>query len=207
MAGGCLLNGSSRSIECVAVCFAAVAVGGGRVVNSRFRPHTGHRGAEAPADPTAGLRWIADFHGHGLRHSPSTVFRMTAAQATESTLPTQGGSLIGEIQVLEAVVRQFSRDCSTGAARRCMNSSGDITMCVVLACQAVLSLSTTCPAPSICTLSLANAGRVIYRHSHSSRWRSRASQRTAACRLKPCSARRSVVWPASSCIRASNWRS
>jgi len=46
------------------------------------------------------------------------------------------------------------------AARRCMNSSGDITMWVVPSRQAVLSLSTTCPALLICTRSLASAGRV-----------------------------------------------
>jgi len=62
-----------------------------------------------------------------------------------------------------------------------MNSSGDITMWVVPSRQAVLSLSTTCPALSICTRSLASAGRVMVRHSCSGRWRSSASQRTAAC--------------------------
>jgi len=62
-----------------------------------------------------------------------------------------------------------------------MNSSGDITMCVVPSRQAVLSLRTTCPALLICTRSLASAGRVLVRHSCSSRWRSSASQRTAAC--------------------------
>ena len=34
-----------------------------------------------------------------------------------------------------------------------MNSSGDITMCLVPSRQAVLSLSTTCPAALICTRS------------------------------------------------------
>jgi len=62
-----------------------------------------------------------------------------------------------------------------------MNSSGDITMWVVPSRQAVLSLSTTCPALLICTRSLASAGRVMVRHSCFSRWRSLASQRTAAC--------------------------
>jgi len=36
--------------------------------------------------------------------------------------------------------------CGTSAAKRCMNSSGDITMWMVPSRQAVLSLSTTCPA-------------------------------------------------------------
>lgn len=44
---------------------AAVAVGGSRAVNLRCRPNTGHCGAALPADPTAGLRLFADFHGHG----------------------------------------------------------------------------------------------------------------------------------------------
>jgi len=42
-------------IEGVAGSNAAVAVGGGRLVNSRSRTQTGHRGAAAPAAPTAGL--------------------------------------------------------------------------------------------------------------------------------------------------------
>jgi len=42
-----------------------------------------------------------------------------------------------------------------------MNSSGDITMWVVPSRQAVLSLSTTCPAALICTRSLTSAGRVM----------------------------------------------
>ena len=49
----------------------------------------------------------------------------------------------------------------TSAASRCMSSSGDITMRVVPSRQAVLSLSTTCPALLICTRSLASAGRVM----------------------------------------------
>ena len=62
-----------------------------------------------------------------------------------------------------------------------MNSSGNITMCVVPSRQAVLSLSTTCQALLMCTRSLASAVRVMVRHSCSSRWRSSAPQRTAAC--------------------------
>ena len=42
-----------------------------------------------------------------------------------------------------------------------MNSSGDITMCVVPSRQADFSFSTTCPAALHCTRSLANAGRVM----------------------------------------------
>ena len=49
------------------------------------------------------------------------------------------------------------RDRGTIAARRCMNSSGLITMWVVPSRQAVLSWSTTCPAVLICTRSLASA--------------------------------------------------
>lgn len=48
---------------------------------------------------------------------------------------------------------------------RCMNSSGDMTRCVVPSRQAVLSLSTTCPAALVCTRSLVSAGRVMVRHS------------------------------------------
>ena len=49
----------------------------------------------------------------------------------------------------------------TSAASRCMNSSGNITRCVAPSRQAVLSLSTTCPAALVCTRSLARAGRVM----------------------------------------------
>jgi len=72
-------------------------------------------------------------------------------------------------------------------ASRCMNSSGDITKCVVPSRHGVLimSFNSTCPAALSCTRSSDSAGRVMYRHSCSSRWRSRASHRTAACRLKP----------------------
>lgn len=34
-------------------------------MNSPSRPHTGHCCGALPADPTAGLRPFADFHGHG----------------------------------------------------------------------------------------------------------------------------------------------
>jgi predicted MFS family arabinose efflux permease len=54
-----------------------------------------------------------------------------------------------------------SRGLGTSAASRCMNSSGDITRWVVPSRQAVLSLSTTCPAALVCTRSLASAGRVM----------------------------------------------
>lgn len=55
-----------------------------------------------------------------------------------------------------------------------------ITRCVVPWRQADLSLSTTAPAALIFTRSLAKAGRVMQRHSCSSRLRSYASTRTAA---------------------------
>ena len=44
------------------------------------------------------------------------------------------------------------------AARRCMNSSGDITKCVVPSRHGVLSLSTTCPAALVCTRSSVLSG-------------------------------------------------
>jgi len=49
----------------------------------------------------------------------------------------------------------------TSVAMRCMNSSGDITKCVVPSRQGVFSFSTTCPAALICARSLARAERVI----------------------------------------------
>jgi len=97
-----------------------------------------------------------------------------------SGLPRQFGSLRGADAIVAAQVPE-RRLSFARAARRCMNSSGLITACVVPWRQAVLSLSTTCPALLIFTRSLASAGRVMVRQSRSSRWRSSASQRTAAC--------------------------
>jgi hypothetical protein len=65
----------------------------------------------------------------------------------------QTGLVIGEIQRLEAVVRKYSRDRGTSGASRCMNSSGDITMCVVPSRQGPFSLSTTWPGALHCTRS------------------------------------------------------
>ena len=66
---------------------AACAAGRGRAPNLRSRALTGHRGGEEPAASTAGLGPTADFHGRGLPHSPSTTGRMSAALASEPTLP------------------------------------------------------------------------------------------------------------------------
>ena len=52
-----------------------------------------------------------------------------------------------------------------------MNSSGDITKCVVPSRQGVFSFSTTWPAALLCTRSLVSAGRVMVRLSCSSAWR------------------------------------
>ena len=62
-----------------------------------------------------------------------------------------------------------------------MNSGGLITKCVVPSRQGALSLSATCPAALSCTRSSDSAGRVMQRHNCSSRLRSCASTRTAAC--------------------------
>ena len=50
------------------------------------------------------------------------------------------------------------RGRGTSAARRCMNSRGDITMCVVPLRERLLSCSTTSPAPSRLSRLLAIAG-------------------------------------------------
>jgi hypothetical protein len=52
-----------------------------------------------------------------------------------------------------------------------MNSSGLITKCVVPSRHGVLSFSSTCPAALSCTRSSDSAGRVMKRHSCSSRLR------------------------------------
>jgi len=72
-----------------------------------------------------------------------------------------------------------SRGRGISAASRCMNSSGGVPLCVVPSRHGVLSLSSTCPAALHCTRSSDRAGRVMWRHTCSSRLRSCASQRTA----------------------------
>ncbi|HYN62239.1 MAG TPA: hypothetical protein VET87_22285 [Rubrivivax sp.] len=42
-----------------------------------------------------------------------------------------------------------------------MNSSGDMTECVVPSRRGVFSFNTPCPAALVCTRSLASAGRVM----------------------------------------------
>ena len=74
-----------------------------------------------------------------------------------------------------------------------MNSSGDITMCEVPSRQGAFSLSANGPAALHGTRSLASAGRVMQRKICSSRWRSWAPRRKAACRLKPCTSARGIV--------------
>ena len=100
------------------------------------------------------------------------------ASAASRSEPAPHGSGSGAAW---AVARAHERRPSVArAASRCMNSSGLITRCVVPSRHGVLSLSSTWPAALSCTLSSASAGRVMVRHSCSSRLRSCASTRTAA---------------------------
>ena len=73
-----------------------------------------------------------------------------------------GGPLTSRSEVMRTPKRiRCSLGLGTSAASRCLNSSGDITRCVVPSRHGVLSLSTTCPAALVCTRSLASAGRVM----------------------------------------------
>jgi len=63
-----------------------------------------------------------------------------------------------------------------------MNSSGDITRCVVPSLHCVFSFNSTSPAALHCTRSSAGAGRAMKRQSCFGAWRSSASQRTGVCR-------------------------
>ena len=118
------------------------------------------------------------------------------------TSSTPSGSPTREIPGCKAVIAWRSRGRGTSAASRCMNSSGRMTKCVVPPRHRVLSFSTTCPAELICTRLSDSAGRVMERHSCSSRRRSRAFTHTAACRLTRRCRRKGTIspWPpAESC--------
>ncbi len=80
--------------------------------------------------------------------------------------PARRGSGSGAVAAVAPATE--GRSSIARAASRCMNSSGDITRCVVPSRHGVLSFSTTCPAALVCTRSLANAGRVMVRHNCSS---------------------------------------
>ena len=68
--------------------YAAGPAGGLRPSYSRFRSHTCHRNPQAPVTSVAGRWRTADIRGRGLRRPASTASRMSAAQASEITLPT-----------------------------------------------------------------------------------------------------------------------
>ena len=67
------------------------------------------------------------------------------------------------------------------------------TRCVVPSRHGLFSSSSTCPAALTWMRSSDSAGRAMYRHSRSSRLRSCASTRTAACRLNPSASSRASV--------------
>ena len=94
--------------------------------------------------------------------------------------PTQTGHPTAGIGRREAVARARLLVTTTGAASRCINSSGDITRCVVPSHHSALSLSFNCLAALNYNRSSVRAGQVIQRHSWSSRLRPCASTRKAA---------------------------
>ena len=73
-----------------------------------------------------------------------------------------------QAQVREYPDHRCRRGRGTSAARRGMNSSGDMRMRVVPSRHALFCCSTTSPAPSRLSRSMAIAGRVMYRHRRSS---------------------------------------
>ena len=135
-------------------------------------------------------------------HPPTSPSSPPAEKGGENSIPTDGDYWIpnnsrGALAILGPAGITWARSVAfgastpwkrircnrgrgTSAAGRCMNSSGDITMWVVPSCQADFRRSTTLPVRFNCSRSLAIAGRVMYRHSCSSRWR--ASRRRSVLR-------------------------
>lgn len=78
---------------------AAIAVGGGRPLNSRSRPHTGHRSAKALAAPNAGLLRTADLHARGVRGSAPTTSDVSCSSerkyATDPFCVLEAGQFAG----------------------------------------------------------------------------------------------------------------
>ena len=107
------------------------------------------------------------FNGRGEkpRLRPTPVRR--ARQAKDSLhyaklgIATQTRHLAVEIDSPETDIRNYKLERNIDEISRCMNSSGDITRCVVQSRQCVFSLSAICPAALHCTRSLARAGRVM----------------------------------------------
>ena len=87
------------------------------------------------------------------------LFRGNAEADTRRTL-VRKGCILG-LNGLPAKLFYGGRGRGASSAKRCMNSSGDITRWVVPSRQGVLRLSTTCPKSLVCTRSLAKAGRLM----------------------------------------------
>ena len=73
----------------------------------------------------------------------------------ERLFTTHTGHRTSRIDSPEGVIGWCIFGLGTSAASRCMNSSGEMTRCVVPSRQGVLSLSTTCSTTLVCTRSLA----------------------------------------------------
>lgn len=139
---------------CLCGRFRLSRVSRGRRPERRQRPSPGIR-RSAP-------RMTASPSRPGARQSVTAVrHRTTGWVQGELAPPTQTGHRTAEIDSREAVNGWCSRGRSTMAASHCMNSSGDITSCVVPSRQGVFNFSTTWPTALVCTRSLASAGRVM----------------------------------------------
>ena len=139
--------------------------------------------------PSAGLRkrqragcsaWLSDLalrdwlREDGLttdrRHPPLRTYRRIAAAST---------------LISQTVIELVELGVEPGSSH-CMKSGPDIARCVEASCQGTFSFSKTRPVSLHRIRLMASAGRVKWRHSCSSAWRSPAVQRSVACKLKPC---------------------
>ena len=100
-------------------------------------------------------RWCAQFASHsagfaswaaGLGPCGTTSARSLALGASAPWLAQRGYAHFAQRSYAGTKRIRCSLGLGTSAASRCMNSSGDITKCVVPSRQAVLSSSTTWPA-------------------------------------------------------------
>ena len=115
-------------------------------------------------------RWCAQPASHSSGFAPwagasgscgTTSPRSLAFGASTPWFAKRGSAHFAKRSYADTKRIRCSRERGTSAASRCMNSSGDMTRCVVPSRQAVLSLGTTCPAALVCTRSLASAERVM----------------------------------------------
>jgi hypothetical protein len=95
------------------VCFAAVAVVGGRTSKSRCRPYCGHSAQRTAPAPTTGVRGVADVAGFGDGPGPRAAacdcYPLRRTHASDPEPPLASG-----VQVRESRPSAFEVTCPGG---------------------------------------------------------------------------------------------